>query len=1012
MAVLDRTELLVHALYVRMSAAEAAALRGSRGIRYIQEMAPLRLHANRAMELIRAPAAWANNGGTGEAGRGVRIGIIDTGIDQNHPAFQDNSATVPDGFPKCQGDDCNYTNRKVIVARSYVNLLNFQFGTNPVDTRPDDITPRDRVGHGTAAAMIAAGVPVTTAGVTLSGVAPRAFLGNYKVFGSPGVNDVTYPNVVVRALEDALRDGMDIVTLNLGFSAEFAAGDRVCGSGGNQICDLQADAVENAARQQMLITVSAGNDGESGPNYPTLATINSPGTAPSALTVGATVNGHIWYNTLRVEGGNIAAALRTVNIRLGDGPRPATPLSAPLRDIRAVSSDATGCTPLANGSLTGTMVIIDRGGDCTRAFKADNAQRAGAVAMLFALLDRQAVGPFSGFSATGIPTAIVGFASARDLRAALTAGQALTGTIDPGWREVTASSLEMAGFSSRGPSISNLNTGLAPLKPEVTAIGTDLLMATQTFDPNGGMYDASGYVSAEGTSFSSPMAAGVAALVKQRNPAFNAQQMKSAVVNTAAGGLRDFDNNNRPLDAPVVSAGAGQVDANAAVRTNLLADPTVISFGILRQNTTVPSRGLVLENTGSAPLSIRIEVQPGLVRGARLTVAPSNFSLSPGRSTQVSVQLEGVLPPAGNYDGVIVVNGGAVPLRIPFLYLVGDGVPFNTMALRGGSFDARPGDSRRVSVKVVDQFGVPVLRAAVRASVVSGGGRIIEFNTATDEYGIAEGRVEAGSTLGSQVFRVRVGNLDQDLFAQVAPGPALRGDGVVNAASQRGGRGFAPGSYLSLYGSSLAPFLKVASTATLPLALADVSVSFDDEATRLSVPGRIAFVSATQVNVQVPWECRGLSSVRMKISRGEYSTALVDLPIAAADPGIFQYTEAASGRLLAAALDQRNALVGSANAARRGEIVQLFLNGLGEVSEAQQSGVPAPADRLVNTSAVPAITIGERNAPVIFSGLAPGFVGLYQVNVRVAEDTPTGEEVPVVVRMGNVASPVARIPVQ
>ena len=89
--------------------------------------------------------------GEPNAGAGVKIAVLDTGIDQNHAAFQENGLQYPAGFPK---GDSGYTNRKVIAARSYVNML---VGTDPQFTRPDDLSPRDRVGHGTAVAMIAAG---------------------------------------------------------------------------------------------------------------------------------------------------------------------------------------------------------------------------------------------------------------------------------------------------------------------------------------------------------------------------------------------------------------------------------------------------------------------------------------------------------------------------------------------------------------------------------------------------------------------------------------------------------------------------------------------------------------------------------------------------------------------------------------------------------------------------------------------------------------------------------------
>src|SRR5205823_6564349 len=139
----------------------------------------------------------------------------------------DNSLTVPQGFPKCSGFDgpCSaFTTKKVIVARSYVKQI--ATGSDPAnpaaDSRPDDYTPRDRDGHGTAVASVAAAAPNGGA-VTFNGVAPKAFLGNYKVFGSPNVNDSPPESVFIQAIEDALKDGMDVANASAGFVARYGA---------------------------------------------------------------------------------------------------------------------------------------------------------------------------------------------------------------------------------------------------------------------------------------------------------------------------------------------------------------------------------------------------------------------------------------------------------------------------------------------------------------------------------------------------------------------------------------------------------------------------------------------------------------------------------------------------------------------------------------------------------------------------------------------------------------------
>ena len=191
--VIGTTDTVLNAVFVTTTPQQARELSGMPGVQGVVELRNARRYTNKATQLVNAPAAWTTLGGTDAAGAGVKIAILDTGIEQTHPAFQDKSLTVPSGFPKCSGFDgpCSaFTNNKVIVARSYVKqLANGSDPANPAaDSRPDDYTPRDRDGHGTAVASIAAAVPNGQT-ITFNGVAPKAFLGSYKVFGSPGVND-------------------------------------------------------------------------------------------------------------------------------------------------------------------------------------------------------------------------------------------------------------------------------------------------------------------------------------------------------------------------------------------------------------------------------------------------------------------------------------------------------------------------------------------------------------------------------------------------------------------------------------------------------------------------------------------------------------------------------------------------------------------------------------------------------------------------------------------------------
>lgn len=162
---------LMNALFVKATPPHAAALRTLAGVKAV---VPLRLYSKSdQLTLSHVQEAWATSviGGQSNAGAGVKIAILDTGIDPTHPSFQDASLAAPEGFPKCDVvSNCAFTSNKVIVARSYV--FDLTAGSNPndpaADSRPDDLSARDLDGHGTAVASVAAGGPSSFQGNALS----------------------------------------------------------------------------------------------------------------------------------------------------------------------------------------------------------------------------------------------------------------------------------------------------------------------------------------------------------------------------------------------------------------------------------------------------------------------------------------------------------------------------------------------------------------------------------------------------------------------------------------------------------------------------------------------------------------------------------------------------------------------------------------------------------------------------------------------------------------------------
>jgi len=1023
---------LLNAVFVAAPPEVTAQLGSLPGVARVARLGRFHLNLDHAVQLINVPAAYNLIGSSSRAGAGIKIGLIDTGITATHPAFQDSTLTPPAGFPICRvnfgfypaelWEDCSasdpanglpvcssvncvFTNNKVIVARSYVPILN---SADAPSSSPDDYSPRDRVGHGTATAMAAGGV--TNAGVsdTITGVAPQAFLGSYKVFGSPGVNDFTTGDAVILAIEDAFTDGMDIVSISLGGPALTGPQDsgRQCGLSPGQICDPEAEAVQEAVAQGMVVVVAAGNEGETGSlSTPALNTIDTPADAPNAIAVAATTNSHTWGNQLTVNG------LGSYLGQLGNGPAPATTVSAPLGDVATVG-DPQACTAPPAGSLGGMVALVARG-TCTFLTKTQNLETAGAVGVVFTNNpgDDTLLEP-GGLNGTSIPSILIGYDNGQTVRSYLASNANTTASISPNISAVNVTTYnQVAPFSSHGPALGN-----AGLKPDIAAVGVDLYLAGESYDPNGELYSPTGYLVSQGTSFSTPQVAGIAALVKQQNPGLSALQIRSSVINTAA---QTATENGSP--ASILAVGAGLANAAAAVANTLVAIPATASLGMIKAGSLPESIGFQLTNIGTTPMTLSVSINRLTAENnARTSINLPNLTLAPGASsTDLSLTLSGTTPTPGIYQGFIAIAGAPNPINIPYLYVVGDGVPANIISVAGGGDTGLVGQQSLggyIIVEVIDQYGVPVAGQPVNFSVTSGGGQLMpqcitvcSAANDTDNYGTAAAELILGPNPGNNIYSATAASLTASFTATGLALPAILPGGAVNAADS-GNQLVAPGSYIALFGNNLAPSTSVYTTPYLPLSLNQVSVSFD--APGISAPGHIAFVSGGQINVQVPWELQGQTLAQVKVSVGGNPGSLYNLLLSQYSPALFVIPS--GGQSIAAALDQNSRIVTQSNPAPRGQIVQLFANGLGPVTNQPASGDPAPSGPLAYTTTTPVVTIGGVTVPaqdVQFSGMTPGNAGLYQVNVTVPASAGTGLQ-PVTISMGGTVSPAVMLPLQ
>jgi len=607
------------------------------------------LNAN-ATDLTNTIATWEENGNTGA---GVKVAIIDTGLDYTHADFGGEGTTAAWDAAHAASTNANWYDTLTAAAKVKVGGgYDFSGDDYNADPKASDYQPvahpdPDPIGcaaHGTHVAGITAGYGENADGSTytgdysslsaadvakmkvLPGTAPEATVYPLKVFGCTGSTDVVIP-ALDRAL-DLKGDGSmvkaDIVNLSLG--ADYATVD-----------DPENDVVNALAAQGVLPVIAMGNNGD------LTDTGGAPGNAVGALAVASTVDSYQQMDGLRVDApADVAGIVTGQNSVAYDWAN-----SAPVEgEVVALSSDnADGCDPLSAAdaaAVAGNVAWLtwdsnDATRRCGSAGRAANVKNAGAVGAVFT----GDVNPFTaGITGdAGIPVFQLSKGSTEKLAASVGAGLQVTfdgslalsqADVDPSINDLVSS------FSSRGT-----HGSLGVVKPDVAAPGDTIMSA--------GIGTGDGAINMSGTSMATPHTAGIAALVKKAHPTWSVEQIKADIMNTAGHDVYTGAGKTGDVYGPA-RVGSGRIDAQAAVDNTLLVysketkGGVSASFGVVEapatRSTVRKTITVTLQNTGRRSVSANLSYAAAVSQpGVSYTVSPKSVTVRAGHTEKVRVTM-------------------------------------------------------------------------------------------------------------------------------------------------------------------------------------------------------------------------------------------------------------------------------------------------------------------------------------------------------------------------------------
>ncbi len=520
----------------------------------------------------------ANSGGeirgqlTGLKGEGMLVGVIDTGINTDHPSF---AATGEDGYthinPFGEGNykgACDPTNLPDVSTNPSGYNATITCNSKLVgawtwpETRGsagDDFynnSPEDEDGHGSHTASTTAGNVVNGAGLngvtfgTISGVAPHANIIAYDACrpgGCPG-------GALVASINQAVMDGVDVINYSIG------------GGSSNPWTDADATAFRNARAAGVMVATSAGNSGP-GPD-----TVGSPADAPWIMAVGAATHNRLAVNALiNMSGGDTTppADITGKSVTVGYGPAPIVYAGDFPNPNAPAGDDPAQCTaPYPAGTFTGQIVVCDRGVG-GRVAKGQNVLAGGAGG--YVLANDEPNGNSLVGDAHVLPAVHISYADGVVLKAWLASGNGHMATIEGTTLDYSFSNGDiMASFSSRGSDTSVPDI----IKPDVAAPGVDIIAAVQTPDSaNPGPNPEFGIIS--GTSMASPHAAGASTLVRMLHPGWTPAEVQSALTLTGIHEVRKEDGST-PADP--FDFGGGRINVARAATAGFVLNETDANY--------------------------------------------------------------------------------------------------------------------------------------------------------------------------------------------------------------------------------------------------------------------------------------------------------------------------------------------------------------------------------------------------------------------------------------------------